>query len=112
MRVLILDELNSDEVSQCREYLKKFAIPGSLEDLYWYILPEKMLTPTQKELNENEGPYKICIEIGKDFIKFELLVRADMIHNKGAGSVDKKQMLHLYRLIDEMAKELKLVTCR
>jgi hypothetical protein len=111
MRVITLDELNSNEVENCREYLSKLTTPGPIEDLYWYYLPEDLLTDTQKSLNKEKGPYKISIEIGNTFVKFELLVRADMIHNEGAESVNIEQLVHLYKFIDKMTKELKLITC-
>jgi hypothetical protein len=74
-------------------------------------LPENLLSETQKKLNNEKGPYKISIEVGKTYVRFELLVRAEMIHNEGSGAATEEQLLHLYKLIDKMTKELSLVTC-
>jgi hypothetical protein len=111
MRVLTLDELNQDEIIKVKSYLNEIAIPGPIEDLYWYILPEQVLTENQRLLNADKGPYKISIEIGRTYVRFELIVRAEMIYNEGGGSVTAEQLLHIYQLIDKMTKELNLITC-
>jgi hypothetical protein len=111
MRILIIDELNLEEIHKAKEYLNKITIKGPIEDIFWYVLPDKILSEKQKELKNKYGPYKISIEIGKSFIKIELLVRAEMIQNIGGGVVTKTQLLHLYELIDLMCKNLDFVTC-
>jgi hypothetical protein len=111
MRVLVLEDLTKEEIDNIRQYLDNFTEQGPIEDLFWYILPEEVLTKKQKQLNKEKGPYKLSIEVGKTSIRFELIIRADMIHNDGGGLVTQEQMLHVYQMIDTMVKDLKLVTC-
>ncbi|MDR2200152.1 MAG: hypothetical protein LBR53_12030 [Deltaproteobacteria bacterium] len=112
MRVITLDELTPDEINKLRDYIEKIAVSSSLEDLYWYYLPYEILSEKQKQLNSEKGPYKISIEIARNYIKFELVVRADMIHNEGGGIVTINQLIHIYQLIDKMADDLNLTTCK
>jgi hypothetical protein len=112
MRVLTLDELSQDEVSKAKKYISKIAVQGPIEDLYWYMLPEQLLTDKQRQLNPTNGPYRISIEIGRSYIRFELIVRAEMIQNEGGGPLSSEQLIHIYQIADDMAKQLNLITCK
>jgi hypothetical protein len=111
MRLIILDELRTEEISMVDAYLKKSLHPSGINGLYWLYLPTSILSYTQKELEPTAGPYKISVEILKDIVRFELLVRAEEITNMGGGHANEEQIQFVYAFVSKMAKELNLVTC-
>jgi hypothetical protein len=111
MRAILLNELNTEEINKINGYLKNIAEPTALEDIFWLILPENVLSKKQKDLCGEKGPYKIPVEVSRDSVTFELIVRADMIHNEGGGPVTIKQLLYIYKIINTMTAELNLITC-
>jgi hypothetical protein len=111
MRSIILEELRPEEISAIDSYLKKYAISSNLEGLYWLNLERKYLTELQKQLESQAGPYKISIELGHSSVKFELLIRADIITNEGGGTASQEQLAFIYSFIDNMARTLDLTTC-
>jgi hypothetical protein len=111
MRSLVLDELRQDEVAEADLYIKQRLKSAALTGLYLMILPEELLNEEQKALAVTEGPYSMSVEVGKSHIRFELLVRADDLANKGSRHADAVQVTHVYSFVDRMAHELGLVTC-
>ena len=75
MRQLLLDEIPKNEMEQVRDYLRTHTLPSGLGEIFWLELPADLLGPVQWE-HRACGPHYLAIEVGKDFIKFEFLVRA------------------------------------
>ncbi|MDR2457755.1 MAG: hypothetical protein LBD41_04670 [Clostridiales Family XIII bacterium] len=111
MRAIILDELRKEEIERIDNYLKNETTSSNIEGLYWLYLKNSELSENQKKLETQAGPYRISIEIGQNFVRFELLVRAEMITNEGGGEADENQLLYIYRFINKMAHALNLTTC-
>jgi hypothetical protein len=111
MRSLFLDELRHDEITKINDYLKETLKSSNIEGLYWLLLHNDHLTSNQRILQERFGPYKISVEVGANFVKFELLVRGDDLRNEGGGYATEKQIEFIYSFADTMVKVLNLVTC-
>ncbi|WP_456325584.1 hypothetical protein [Desulfonauticus submarinus] len=77
MRSYFIDELNSEEMEKITNTLKKQNLKQPVEGLYWLYLPENLYTPQQKEHLKTCGPYYFAIETGKNWLKLELLIRAE-----------------------------------
>jgi hypothetical protein len=75
MRQYLLDEIPKEGMKRVREYLQARSLPSGLEEIFWLELPSDLLDPVQWE-HRTCGPHYLAIELGKDFIKFEFLVRA------------------------------------
>jgi hypothetical protein len=75
MRQILLDEIPKKEMEPVRDYLRTQTWPSGLEEIFWLELPADLLGPVQWE-HRACGPHYLAIEVGKDFIKFEFLVRA------------------------------------
>jgi hypothetical protein len=112
MRSIILDELRNEEIDKIKEYLKDKTTLSNIENLYWLYLQKNVLSDKQKELENQKGPYKISIEIGSNYVKFELLIRAEMITNEGSAEVNEEQLIFIYKFIEEMVQNLNLVSCK
>lgn len=74
MRQFLVDEIPRPLMEEIDAYLKANALPSGLAKIYWLEIPEDLLTPVQWEHREC-GPHYLAIELGKDFLKFEFLVR-------------------------------------
>ena len=72
----VIDEIKKADIEKVRAYLKGKNYKSPIEDIFWIPIPEELLNPTQKEHYATCGPYIFSLELGKDFIKLELLVRA------------------------------------
>jgi hypothetical protein len=75
MRQYLIDEIPKKEMERVREYLRERALPSGLKEICWLELPQDLLSPRQWE-HAACGPHYLAIETGKDFVKFEFLVRA------------------------------------
>jgi hypothetical protein len=76
MRQLLVNELNTDEVQKAKSFLDVNGRAGAVEGLYWLQIPEEILGVAQSG-HEDCGPFAFAVELGDDFISFELLVRSE-----------------------------------
>lgn len=74
MRQFLVDEIPRSQLEGIDSYLKEKAFPSGLEKIFWLEVPENLLTELQWE-HRACGPHYLAIEMGKDFLKFEYLVR-------------------------------------
>jgi hypothetical protein len=74
MRQFLVDEIPRRQMEEIESYLKEKALPSGLEKIYWLEVPEHLLSEIQREHREC-GSHYLAIETGKDFLKFEFLVR-------------------------------------
>lgn len=116
MRSILLDELLPKEVAAIKEYLMAKARPSGVEDLYWLELPktqwnENQIACVESGLRDSPQSFRLAIEVGADWVRFELLVRSDCLHNIGGGQADERQALFTLNWANKMAVELNLVAC-
>ncbi|GAB6888610.1 hypothetical protein JCM13304A_21090 [Desulfothermus okinawensis JCM 13304] len=76
MRSYLIDEIPRADIEKIRTYLREKKFKSPIEDIFWIQVPEELLTSEQKEHISSCGPYIFSLELGRDFIKLELLVRA------------------------------------
>ncbi|MBI5585938.1 MAG: hypothetical protein HY892_19170 [Deltaproteobacteria bacterium] len=74
MRQYLIDEIPKKEMERVRDYLEERTLPTGLQEIFWIELPPDLLSPLQWE-HRDCGPHYLAIETGKDFVKFEFLVR-------------------------------------
>lgn len=116
MRSLVYDELLKPEIDAVLNYLNHQALPSGVENIYWLALPRDLWNQTQiKALAENgRGDDEACraaIEVGRDWVRFELLLRSEDLLNTGGGQADERQTMHILRWAEEMAQKLGLGSC-
>jgi hypothetical protein len=112
MRSLLLDELRAQEIEDIKKYLNINCIITLVTGLYWFLLPEEILTDEQKKIQKQYGPLKIAIEVGKTWVKFELFIRSSSIENIGSAYINEDQIIYIYKFIDKISKDLNLITCK
>jgi hypothetical protein len=91
LQVLSIEELTAKQIQRAEEFLTENTKKGPIEGIYWLIIPENYLTVEQKPLLKGFGPFKVAIEILKDRIRFELLVRSESVDNFGGGNLTNDQ---------------------
>ena len=74
MRQLMIDEIPRKQMEAVVSYLEEKTEPSGLDKIYWLEVPADLLAPVQWEHREC-GPHYWAIELGKEFLKFEFLVR-------------------------------------
>lgn len=75
MRQFLVDEIPRRLMEEIDAYLKERVVPSGLDKVYWLELPPDLLSPLQRD-HPHCGPHYLAIELGKDFVKFEFLVRS------------------------------------
>lgn len=115
MRSLVFDELLGSEIAAVLNYLNREALPSGVENLYWLALPRDLWNPAQIQAEgenvwaDGEG-YRAAIEVGRDWVRFELLVRSESLLNLCGGQADERQAVYILRWAGEMARELNLAS--
>ncbi len=112
MRSILIDELLDEEVIQVRDYLNRHAVPSGLADLYWIPLERDLWNETQLSAHHDEQEkvearsFRFAVELGSDWVRFEMLVRSEGLRNLGGGQADQRQALFLLAWADEMTNQL------
>lgn len=76
MRQVLINEMNKDEAQKAKEFLEANGRAGAVNGLYWLRIPTDLLGEAQAD-HESCGPFSFAIELGDDFVSFELLVRSE-----------------------------------
>ncbi|WP_027183338.1 hypothetical protein [Desulfovibrio inopinatus] len=107
MRSYLIDELTTADLKKIEKRLKDKGLASSLEGVFYLPVPEMFLTEEQKSHKESCGPYIVAIEIGRDFVKMELLVRGlGKLRCSCITYCNPELRLHLMDSLDDFIREL------
>ncbi len=110
MRQYLIDEIPRTQMGAVEAYLKERAVPSGLEKVYWLELPEELLSPRQKE-HRACGPHYLAVETGKEFVKFELLVRCrNRFRCECLAFATREQEAFLLDFVHTLIRDLQLST--
>ena len=102
MRQFVIDELSVQERDNLDSYLKKSLKPGGMLGMYWLRIPEDLWAEAQQGHDEC-GPFYFGIDLGKDRLIAELLVRSESnLHCSCIAYATPAQREFLLRFIDTM----------
>lgn len=105
MRQLLIDDLSPQERDNLEHYLKRTLGPGLIEGMFWLPLPPDLLGEAQCG-HESCGPFHFGIELSKDKLSFELLVRSQAnLHCSCICYASPAQRDFLFRFVDNMLAE-------
>ena len=105
MRQIVIDELSPMERDNIDSYLKRSLKKGPMEGLYWIELPPDLLGEKQQGHDEC-APYTLGVEIEKQSVRFELLVRSKTnLHCDCIGHASPAQRQFVLDFIDKMLEE-------
>lgn len=110
MRSYTIDEVSENDMRKVRDYLDDHAERSPIEDLYWLLLPGELLTGIHGEHLQCQ-PYCTAIELGRHFVRFELLVRSRGNHRcRCSRYAEASQREYVMAFADEMIQRLKIWT--
>lgn len=105
MRQMVINELTKDEAARVRGFLDNHCRPGGVSGLYWLTIPPDLLAEAQRG-HEACGPFALAIELGDDFVSFELLVRSESnLHCSCTAYVSVEQREYLLSWLDRLLAE-------
>lgn len=103
MKSYFIDELRKEEVERFEKSLKQKGYKNPITDIFWIEIPNDLLTMKQKEHLSSCGPYIFSVELGRDWIKVELLVRpTGKIRCQCISYATTEQRNYVISLIDNM----------
>lgn len=105
MRQLLINELSKDERGRVEMFLRENTREGGVGGLYWLTIPERLWGDSQRG-HEACGPFAFAVELGGDFISFELLVRsASNLHCPCTCYATSEQRVFLLDFMDRLTVE-------
>lgn len=105
MRQFVVDDLSPMERDNIDSYLKRSLKMGPMIGLYWMVLPDNLLNTTQKSHGDC-GPFYLGVELKKDAVCFELLVRSNAhLHCECIAHATVEQRQYLLDFLDTMLHE-------
>jgi hypothetical protein len=115
LRSIFLDDLLGPEIAAVSGYLDENAMPSGIENLYWLHLDRNLWNETQIKAQADQATlegesFRLAVEVGRDWVRFELLVRSEGLLNIGGGQADEQQTLFVLRWVDEMTHRLNLIS--
>ncbi|MFH2123071.1 MAG: hypothetical protein ABIJ50_06280 [Pseudomonadota bacterium] len=106
MRQYVIDDLSPMERDNIDSYLKRTLQQGPMIGIYWIILPMEILSELQREHVEKCGPYYCGVEVGKNAVCFEMLVRSNAnLHCDCIAHASPAQRQFILDLADKMLAE-------
>jgi len=108
MRQFVVDDLSPMERDNIDTYLKRNLKSTPIVGMYWLVLPDDILTDTQKE-HKDCAPFYFGVEVEKDLVRFEFLVRSNgHLHCDCIAHATSLQRQHVLGFIDTMLDEEKI----
>ena len=110
MRQLYWDELMPSDVGRVRDWLTDNAVASGLDDVFWVILPDDLLTPEQVA-EASSHPFCFAVELGRTDIRFEFLIRSrKVMRSPAAGYATQAQQRFIFRFADRLLEDLDVRT--
>lgn len=110
MKQYILDEILRPDIPRIKEYLDKKVQPSGLEGIWWVELPREQLSEAQLA-HPNCQPHCFAVELGRDFVKFEFLIRSRRtMRCVCLGYATRPQRDWIMEFADRLVAELELRT--
>jgi hypothetical protein len=108
MRQLLIDDLSREERDNIESYLKRTLKPSLVKDMFWLALPDDLLGEAQQGHGDC-GPFYFGVELGKDMVSFELLVRSETnLHCSCISYASTVQRDFLFGFVDRLVDEEKI----
>lgn len=108
MRSFLIDEIMPEDMAKLDSWLREQELQ-SIEHLYHFHLPPKLLSAAQQEHAKDCGPYYMAVETGRDWVKLELLVRAKRILRCSCITyATPEQERHMVDYLENLLRELEI----
>lgn len=106
MRLYVIEDIVPEHIKRIKTALEERGLAASLDDLYWLPAPKHMLSDEQ-HAHESCGPHCLALEVGQDWLRLELLVRARSIIRCSCIHYASPELReHMINWVDTLLKEL------
>ncbi len=110
MRSYYIDGLEEQQLEKITELLTSMNLHDSMPGLFWLPIPKDMYTPIQDEHAKQCGPFVMALEIERDALRLELLVRArNALHCNCVAYAAPSLQMHMMRYVEELCKKLEII---
>ncbi|WP_045219838.1 hypothetical protein [Desulfonatronum thioautotrophicum] len=107
MRAYLIDELNPTDVQRLASHLETTALKAPVADMFWLEIPAHLLSAEQHKHVAQCGPFVCSLEIGRDWLKVELLLRGrGKLRCSCIAYADQNQRDWILDQVDTMLAEL------
>jgi hypothetical protein len=108
MRSFLIDEITPQDMDRLDAWLTEQEL-RSIEHLYHFHLPQKLLSPLQLEHEASCGPFYMAVETGRDWVKLELLVRSKgFLRCACIAYATPEQQEHMQSYLQNLLKDLNI----
>ncbi len=105
MRQFVIDELIKEERDNLESYLKRTLKAGAMEGIFWLPVPKELWGAAQNG-HDDCGPFYFGIELGRNRLTCELLVRSQSnLHCSCISYATPGQRQVLLDFLDRMLQE-------
>jgi len=106
MKQYVIDALRPEDFNKIRQFLDEVLEPSHLDQLYWFRLDDKILSPAQADHKECY-PFYFAVELQSDRVSFELLVRTkSRVRCSCMAYATESQLSWLIRAVDRVFDRL------
>jgi hypothetical protein len=110
MRSYFIDEISPSHLKKIEAYLNEHALSSDLNEIFWVKLPDGLLTEPQSK-HRDCHPYVFAIELGRDWIKAECLIRSlNNMKCEAQAYCDPRQWDFITKYIHGIIKDLGIQT--
>jgi len=108
MRSFVIDEIIPEDMERLENWLKEQELQ-SIERLYHFNLPPRLLSDMQQEHAPQCGPFYMAVETGRDWVRLEMLVRAKRILRCACVAyATKEQQDYMVGYLEDLLKDLNI----
>ena len=110
MRTYTIDQLEEADTAAINSRLLDMELQAGLEGVYWLPVPHEMLTPAQTRHFDSCGPYCLALEVERNAVHMELLVRGmGRIRCECLSFASQELRNHMIDYLEGMLKELGII---
>jgi len=111
VRTYCINEVNSEDIRRLKQYLEQTGHSAPIEDIFWFEVPQELLTDTQKEHAGECGPYVFPLETGDTWLMLELLIRPrNTLHCSCIAYASEAQRTHVIQRLEAILQELEIAS--
>jgi hypothetical protein len=107
MRSYMVEEIDPQHLERLADSMRSKDMASAVDGIFWMDVPESLYSDEQEEHAAQCGPYSMALEIGEDWLKLELLVRArSRVRCSCVAYATPPQRAHMVERVDSLLHEL------
>jgi hypothetical protein len=109
VRTYYVNEVLPEDVQRLKQHLEQNGHGSPIEDVYWFEVPQELLSETQQEHAGECGPFVFPLETGSTWLMLELLIRPrNSFHCSCIAYASAGQRAHVIQRLEAILEELEI----